>query len=296
MKNTIVLDRHAVEFTHQERILFPKKNISKGDLLAYYQLIAPIMLVHLRDRLLSVQRFPEGASHEGFYQKDAPDYFPKWIKRVRLKTQTDEMVDYMVCNNVATLLYLVNQNTITFHRWLSRTDKIDFPDRLIFDLDPSPHTTFAQIVSTAQLLKNRLEQDRLVPFVMTTGSKGLHVVVPLRRTAHFEKVRAYAKGVAGELVAQYPKQVTLEIRKSERGKRLFIDTLRNAYGQTGVAPYSVRATDSASIALPVEWQQLSLINSAQQFTIQTITEGFKQYIDPWKNIQSCARALPSRFL
>lgn len=286
------IDRHTVELTHADRMIFSRQHITKGEIFTYYQKVAPFMLLHVKNRILSLQRFPQGVVHEGFYQKNTPDYFPSFVKRFPLKTQEGELVNYMVCTNQAMLLYLVNQGCITFHRWLSRTDKIERPDQLIFDLDPAKKGSFAQVVWAAQLIKERLKQDKLSSFVMTTGSKGVHVVVALARRYSFEYVRAYARSIANEIVLYDSKNFTLQVSKNKRGNALYIDTLRNAYGQTAVVPFSIRAKSKPSIAMPITWQELKKIPAADHFTLKS--KHLFDYIveNPWVKLYTQPALLP----
>jgi len=227
------IGRRTVSVSHGDNILFFRSKITKNDLINYYLNIADFILPHMKNRPLTLQRFVDGADHPGFYQKNASDYFPGWIKTEPITKKDDGEVNYVVCNDAATLVYLVNQLTITFHTWLSRTDALNFPDRMIFDLDPSSKN-FSEIRAAARLLRNFLENDLdLDTFLMTTGSRGLHVVVPLDRDEDFDTVRSFAKDVAQVLVSRHPKKLTIEIRKAKRGKKVFIDYLRNAFGQTG---------------------------------------------------------------
>ena len=242
----IKVGRYLVTTTNEDFILFPKSKITKGELVDYYYEIAPLMVLYTKDRPLTMVRYPRGIDKEGFYQKDAPDYFPNYIKRKTIKKKEGGSTSYVVCNNEATLVYLANQGCITPHLWLSKIDKLDYPNKMIFDLDPPPPgKKFTLIRKTALRLKELLEEIGLVPFVKTTGSKGLHVVVPLKRTAGFDEVRAFARQIAEQLIMHDPKNLTLEIRKDKRRGRTFIDTLRNAFAQTAVAPYAVRPKEKA---------------------------------------------------
>lgn len=292
--------RRTVSITHGDRIIFPRAKLSKNDLIDYYLNIADVMLPHLKNRLIAMERFVDGASAPGFYQKDAPDYFPSWIKTVPVKRRSyyakaskdkaDGMVNYVVCNDAATLVYLANQVTITFHAWLSKIGKLDLPDRMIFDLDPSGKS-FIPVKEAARLLRNVLENElRLKTFLMTTGSRGLHVVVPLDKKNNFDFVRAFAFDVAQLLFARHPNLLTVEVRKAKRGKKVFIDYLRNAFGQTGVAPYSVRARPGAPIATPIEWSELGKI-TPNKFTIKNIFKRLSRKADPWESIEKNACSL-----
>ncbi|MFN2117845.1 MAG: ATP-dependent DNA ligase, partial [Candidatus Promineifilaceae bacterium] len=178
-KSTFEIDGRNIHLEHLDKILFPEDRISKDDLVDYYKRISATMLPHLHDRSLTMQRFADGIQEGGFYQKEAPDYFPDWIHRVSIRVEEEGGAeqDQITCENAATLVYLANQACITPHIWLSRADKIDFPDKLIFDLDPPDHD-FAPVRQAAKHLRDLLDSLDLQSFVMTTGSRGLHVVVP----------------------------------------------------------------------------------------------------------------------
>jgi len=284
--------RRTVPTTNESRILFPKSRITKGELIDYYQSIASHMLPYMRDRLVTMHRFPEGINGEGFYQKNASAYFPSWIRTKRVRKEEGGVVSYVICNDEATLVYLANQACITPHLWLSRVDKLDYPDRMIFDLDPSSGKSFASVLKLAGELKVILEDIGLTPYAMLTGSRGVHVVVPLKRTNSFDVVRAFARDVGQLVVEKYPKIATMEARKSKRRGRVFIDVLRNAYGQTAVAPYAVRAHEGAPVATPVTWRELLQGRiTSQQYTIKTIGRRLARINDPWHAMKQHASTL-----
>jgi bifunctional non-homologous end joining protein LigD len=292
--SSITLDGHEVKLSSQDKILFPKSKITKGDLVSYYQRIAPYMIPLIYNHPLTLRRFPNGITHEGFYQKEVSAYFPKWIKRKEIKRRSvDEFVTYAIGNDTATLVYLANQGTLVFHIWLSTAQKITHPDRMIFDLDPSNNRSWPQIKKTAKQIKKKLEAYGLTPFLMTSGSKGLHITTPLTQTATFDKVRAFTKKIAEELVEENPKTLTVEIRKEKRGTKIFIDTLRNQWAQLGVAPYSARAKEGAPIATPIEWSELSNSKlNPQAYTIKNIFRRLSRKKNPWKDFYKKAHALP----
>ncbi len=286
----VKLGQHTVDITNEEKELFPKAHITKGELINYYMRIAPTMIPYIKNRPVTMQRFPQGIKDEGFYQKDASAYFPSWIKRKPIARKKDGMVNYVVCNNVATLVYLANQLCITPHIWLSKTDKLNYPDRMIFDLDPSPDVSFATIRWAAKKIKALLERLELKAFVMTTGSRGVHIIVPLKRVHTFDQVRTFAHDIAALLADTYPKKLTIEMRKAKRGKRVFIDFLRNSFGATGVAPYAVRAKPGAPIAMPIDWQELDNVTS-QKFTVKNIFRRLARKKDQWQGIDASATSL-----
>jgi bifunctional non-homologous end joining protein LigD len=280
-----------VEITHPDKILFPKDHLTKGDLIAYYELVAPRMLPLIKDRPISMKRYPNGIDKEGFFQKNISPYFPKWIKKVSVHREGKPPIDMALCNDVSTLIYLANQACITPHIWLSKKPNLEHPDRMIFDLDP-PGKNFALVLEAARDLRAVLEKEfKLKAYVMTTGSKGLHVVVPIKPKHSFDEVRAFARSV-GELLAERKSTCyTTNPQKAKRRKKLFIDYLRNGYAQTGVAPYAVRALDGAPVATPLAWRELTSRLTAQSFTINNIKRRLKAS-DPWQGIDKAAHSLP----
>jgi bifunctional non-homologous end joining protein LigD len=234
-----------------------------------------------------MQRFPDGIEAEGFFQKNAPDYFPDWIARERL-AKADGSTHHVLLNDAATAAYLANQGVITLHVGLSTVARIAKPDRLIFDLDPADDD-FAKVQDAARRLKELLDEVELASFVQTTGSCGLHVVCPLDASADFDTVRDFAHRLAGILAARHADALTIEQRKEARGRRVFIDYLRNAYGQTAVAPYSVRAEPGAPVATPLDWPEaLAADLTAQRYVVRNIFQRLGQKADPWAAIDRSA--------
>ena len=282
---------YSVDVSRETKILFPADDISKGELLDYYQSVAPAMLPHLKDRPLTLQRFPDGIEEEGFFQKAAPDYFPDWIPRARIPLEKGEAQDQVVATNTATLVYLANQAAVTPHVWLSRTDDLRSPDRMVFDLDPSGED-FGPVREASLALGDLLEGVGLHPFFMTTGGSGGHVWTPLRRDSDFEAVRDFAGEVAGALARERPQSFTTEIRKKKREDRLYLDVSRNAFGQTVVAPYAVRARPGVPVATPLEWDELEEgSTTAQTYTLRSIPRRLGQKKDPWKGMGARAGSL-----
>jgi bifunctional non-homologous end joining protein LigD len=292
---TIRVGRRAIEVTNPDKVYFPgRPGITKRELVAYYVAVAPAMLPYMRGRPVTLQRFPDGIGAEGFFQKEASDWFPEWIPRATVEKEGGTTT-YVVCEDAATLAYLASQGTITPHVWLSRVDKPRHPDRLIFDLDPP--AGFEQARAAARLVHDLLDQLGLASGVMTTGSRGLHVLVPLDRSADFDAVRAFARGAAALLAERHPDTLTVEARIAKRGKRLFLDTTRNAYAQTGVAPYGVRARPGAPVATPLRWEELDdRALGSQSFSVKNVLARLGREGDPWRAIarqrQGLERAAP----
>ena len=287
---TVTIGGHAIELSNLDKPLFPKSGLTKGDLIDYYGKVAETALPHLRDRPVTLQRFPDGIGAGGFFQKDAPDYFPEWIERARLEKEGGT-VDHVLVNNAATLVYLANQACITPHVGLSRIDRIERPDRLVIDLDPSSDD-FGGIQEAAARVRQVLEEVGLAAFVQTTGSRGLHVVAPLDRSADFDATRDFARALCSGLARRFPDAFTVEQRKDKRGNRIYLDYLRNAYGQTFVAPYAVRALEEAPVATPLDWSEAGSKNlTPRKYTIKTLFRRLAQRADPWREMDRRRRSL-----
>ncbi|MBK0401330.1 non-homologous end-joining DNA ligase [Limibaculum sp. M0105] len=279
-----------VEISRPDKVLFPEGGITKGDLADYWARIAGMALPHFRDRPLSMERFPDGIDADGFFQKDTPEHFPDWIERVELEKEGGT-VRHVVVSEAATLVFLADQGMITPHLGLSRTDEIRKPDRLVVDLDPSDDD-FAKVQRAARRLRGLLDEIGAHPIVQTTGSRGLHVMLALDRSAEFEEVRDFAGKLAARLAERHPDELTVEQRKAKRGDRVFLDILRNAYGQTSVAPYGVRARPGAPVATPLDWDEaLSEGLGPRDYTISNIFRRLGQRNDPWTAIDEKADSI-----
>jgi len=289
------LDGHEVGITRPEKVLFPRDGITKGDMVRYYQRIGPWMLPQLAGRPLAFQRFPDGIEETGFFQKAAPPYYPAWIRTATVP-KVGGTVRHVVCDDVATLVYLANQAAITPHIWLSRADKLRLPDRMVFDLDPADEN-LAPVIRAAHLLKEILDELELPAYLKATGSRGLHVVVPLDRQQDFDSVRAVARQIAGLVVDRDSAAFTMEQLKRKRHGRVFIDTNRNAYAQTVVAPYALRPRNGAPVAVPLDWAELRRKDFRPDgVTMQTIFARLEKMGDPWKDFWRQATPLGGRML
>lgn len=278
----------VVQVSSPDKVLFPEDGTTKADLARYYAKVADTMLPHLKGRPISMLRYPDGIEGESFFQKDVPDYFPAWIRRAKVEKEGGTL-EMMVAEEPAALVYLAGQACITLHVWLSRIDRPQRPDRLIFDFDPSGDD-FGPVRDGARRMRDLLEELGLAPFVMTTGSRGLHVTVPLDRSADFDVVRTFARGCAELLVARRPDHLTVEHRKAKRDGRVYVDTGRNAYAQTGVAPYAVRALPGAPVATPLDWSELGRARP-RSTTIANLFRRLGRKDDPWADIDRRARPL-----
>lgn len=288
MSDQIKVGRRAVKVTNRDKVLFPQDGVTKGDLIAYYRDIAPVMLPYLKDRPVTLERFPDGIEAERIYQKNIAKYFPEWVARATVRKRGGT-VTHVLANDAGTLVYLANLACITPHVWLSTAAEPQNPDQLIFDLDPSTQD-FDQVRATALRLKDVLEQAGLVPFVKTSGSKGLHVVCPLRPTEPFEVVYDLAEAIAVELIRQTPDLLTLEFHKADRGARILLDVRRNAYAQTAVAPWAVRARPGAPVAVPLRWDEVS--DPALRPNGFSMSDALERAggPDPWAGFRRAARS------
>jgi bifunctional non-homologous end joining protein LigD len=289
---TVRAGRRTVQVHRPDKVLYPGIGLTKQDLVDHYRRVAPHMLPELKGRPLMLERHPDGIEGQQFMQKNTPESYPEWIHRVELAKQGGT-VTHVVCDDTATLLYLADQATLTFHRWQSRVATPDHPDRLVFDLDPA-EDDFEQVRRAARQLRDLLGELKLPAMAMTTGSRGMHVIVPLDGKAGFDEVRAFARDVADVLAARDPEHLTTEVRTAARGGRLYLDIQRNAYAQTSVAPYAVRAREGAPVATPVSWQQLSDPDlNARRWTVRTVLE--QAETKPWSDVPARGRALgPAR--
>lgn len=285
--DSIKINNRIISLSNLDKIWFPKSKITKGEIIAYYAQMASYQLPLIKNHLLTLQRYPDGIKGEAFYQKNASDYFPSWIKTKPVTKSEGGVVEYVVATNEQTLVYLVNQATLTLHYWLSKYIKLHYPDRIIFDLDPSVNN-FTRIKAAAKLIKKICDELDLPCYAMTTGSRGIHIYIPLKPGHTFEDVDIVASYIARKMIEERPKEFTLEMRKNKRGTKIFIDTLRNRYNATAVVPYSVRAYEKAPVAMPIWWKEIDSKLTAQTFTIKNAYEHLKKVGNPWKSMNTKA--------
>lgn len=280
------IGRYTIDLTNADKVYFPDDKLTKGDLVDYYEKIADTMLPHVKGRPLTLHRFPDGIGKSGFFQQNRSDHYPKWLDELAVDHggNTGE-VRHVLANHKAALVYLADQGVITLHRWLSQQDNIDNPDTLIFDLDP-PGEDFGPVREAARWVAEAMRELGMTPYVMTTGSKGVHVVTPLRPEANFDSVRETAQELARWLADQHPDELTTEQRKNKRKGRIYLDVMRNTFGQTAVAPYAVRAKPGAPIATPLEWEELDdKAVKPQTFNLENIMKRVEDRGDPWSGMQ-----------
>jgi bifunctional non-homologous end joining protein LigD len=280
--------------THPEKVLFPPHGddpgITKGELAAYYEAIAPIMVPHIRARPVTMERYPAGISQKGFMHKDVSKGFPPWLERVDVPKK-DGTVHHAIVTDERSLLWMANQNTVTLHVWSSRAPDLYHPDICVFDLDPSDDDQ--EVLRAAALgLRDFLDELGLPSWVKTSGSKGFHIVVPLDGKANMGEVSGFAHHVGSLLVKRNPKYLTQEFAKADRGRRVYVDTGRNDYSATWAAPYTVRAKPGAPVSAPCTWEELaSGAVLPRTFTLRTMARRTGEAGDLWSDLKRRPRSL-----
>ena len=274
-----------IEISNPDKVLFPDIGFTKSDLVEYYTGISACMLRHLKQRPVNMKRAPDGTKGGSFYQQSAGNYFPSWVETVEVAKSDGSRITHVVCDDKKTLAVMANLACITIHIWLSRTSSLENPDKIIFDLDPPEGKGFRLVNFGAQKIREYFEARSIKSFVMTTGSKGLHVAIPIKPENGFDRVREYAKNIGRELSDRYPDKLTTRQQKDKRQGRLFMDYMRNSYGMTSVCPYSIRLLEGAPVAAPLDWDELEDSDlSARSWTVSNIFKRLGQREDPWKDI------------
>jgi bifunctional non-homologous end joining protein LigD len=292
MSTTLGFGNRTVEITHPDKGYFPDDNLTKGDLVDYYRRVAEIMLPYLRNRPVTLHRYPDGIEGEDFYQQQRPDHLPDWVGGVLLERRGGGSVRHTVVDGPASLAAVINTGCITLHAWLSRADRPERPDQMVFDLDPPSADDFESVRFAARRLSEVLDEIGLRSLVKTTGSRGLHVVVPLQRQHLFDEVRDFATRVAEFTAGRHSDRLTTAHRKQQRKGRLYLDVQRNAYGQHAVAAYSVRALPRAPVATPLAWPELGKIDAGpRRWTVGNLFRRLGQRDDPWQGAWSRAQTL-----
>jgi bifunctional non-homologous end joining protein LigD len=281
-------ERQAI--THPEKILFPQDGITKGELAAYYEAIAPVIVPHIRMRPVTMERFPAGIGKKGFIQKDVSKGFPAWLERVEVPKK-DGVVHHPVVTDARSLLWLANQNCITPHVWVTRAPDLYHPDICVFDLDPSEDDP-ALLGAAAIAVRDLLEEVGLPSWVKTSGSKGYHIAVPLDGKADTGEVSRFAHRLGTLLVKRYPAQLTQEFYKKDRRGRILVDTGRNDYSATFAAPYAVRARPGAPVSAPCTWEEVATGQvEPRTFTIRNMRTRIESAGDLWGDMRKRRRSL-----
>jgi bifunctional non-homologous end joining protein LigD len=270
--------------THSDKVLFPDDGITKGELAAYYEAIAPAMLPHIRGRPITLERYPAGLGKKGFWQKDVSRGFPDWLERADVPKK-DGTVHHLIIRDTRSLLWMANQNTITPHVWTSRVPRLYYPDICVFDLDPSEDEP--DILRRAALaLRDLLSELGLESWVKTSGSKGWHIAVPLDAKAGFDEVSSFAHRVGTLLVQRDPEHLTQEFSKADRGGRILVDTGRNGYSATFAAAYAVRARPGAPVSAPCTWEELERGDvQPRTFAVRNMPERIAAEGELWSDLR-----------
>ena len=273
--------------THPEKVLFPDDGITKGDLAAHYESVAPYLLPHIRGRPVTMERYPSGIGETGFFQKSVTRGFPSWLERVEVPKKGGS-VHHPLVNDLRALLWLANQNCITPHVWPARAPDLMHPDLCVFDLDPSAENP-DEVRAAALALRDLLAELGLTSWVKTSGSKGFHIAVPLHESVGWRATSRFGEAVGRALVARDPERLTLEFAKADRGGRILVDTGRNGWSATFAAAWAVRPRPGAPVSAPCTWQEVERGDvGPRTFTLRTMAERIADVGDPWADMQGQA--------
>ena len=279
----LTVDGKEVRLTNLRKVFWPELGLTKGDLLQYYADVAGVLLPHVRDRAMVMKRYPHGASGEFFFMKRAPTPRPSWIETCRIDHGNGNVIDFPMVQDVAALLWVINLGCIDLNQWYATCDDVDRPDYLHFDLDPGAGATFENVVETAQVVHEALDMLKMPSVVKTTGSKGLHLYVPIVRGPEQKQVWTFAKALAQELAARHPKLMTAEYRVATRPHgRVLVDYNQNRWGSTLASVYSPRPRPEATVSTPVTWEEIHTGVTIEDFTVRNVPARIANVGDLWK--------------
>lgn len=278
--------KKEAELTNLDKIYWPDENITKGELLDYYSKMAPYILPYLKDRPLSLKRNPNGIKDNGFFHKDAGDIAPDWVKKVEIHSEsTDKMVNYLVCNDLESLLFIANLGCIEMNPWNSTVDKLNRPDYIVMDIDPSDKNTFDQVIDVALVIKEIMDETGMVGYCKTSGSSGLHIYIPFDKEYTYEESKGFAEILASLVNDKLPKITTLERSLSKRKKnQIYIDYLQNREGQTLASAYSARPKPGATVSAPLDWKEVKHGLKITDFTIKNMLQRVEGKGDLFKGV------------
>ncbi|HEY4441815.1 MAG TPA: non-homologous end-joining DNA ligase [Candidatus Elarobacter sp.] len=292
--SAVVIDGRSVNLTNQDKVLFPNDGYTKGDLVAYYRSVAPVILPYLRDNPLTMERFPDGiAVPRGIWEKQLPRYTPEWVRRVKVTPTTGapREVEFLVCDDEATLVWVANLAAITLHIWYSHLPHLEVPDLVLFDLDPGERCPLARLAKVALAFRDELQSIGLNALVKTTGGMGLHVVVPLEPIYDYDLAKGLSEVVARRIHSVLPKDTTLERTIARRPEDLvYLDWVQVGKGKTYVAPFTVRARDRAPVSMPLAWSDVEAMRrkrapettaEMRRWTIKNVPQLVAKHGDPW---------------
>jgi len=279
----VEFEGRAVKLTNLDKLFWPKLGVTKRDLIQYYLNIAPVLLPHLVDRAMVMKRYPNGAHSEFFFMKRAPSPRPSWIEICSIEHSSGNVIDFPMIQDLQSLMWVINLGCIDLNQWYARCDDVDRPDYLHFDLDPVPGAGFTQVVEAALYLKAALDSLKIPSYPKTTGSKGIHIYVPIRRGPTQKQVWSFAKEFAYAVASQAPALLTAIYQVSKRPKgRVLVDYNQNAWGRTLASVYSVRPKEVPSVSTPLKWQELKRGISIDDFTIDNVPARVKRMGDLWQ--------------
>jgi bifunctional non-homologous end joining protein LigD len=294
----LVIAGREVRLTNLQKPFWPDLGITKGALIQYYADVAPVLLPHIRDRAMVMKRYPHGAAGEFFFMKRAPVPRPDWIRTCAIGHESSDVIDFPVIDDVPSLLWVINLGCIDLNQWYARCDDVDRPDYVHFDLDPGQGATFAQVRESALVVRDALESLKMKPLVKTSGSKGLHIYVPIVRGPVQKAVWTFAKALAMALASRHPALMTSEYRVAKRPKgRVLVDYNQNAWGRTLASVYSVRPTPLATVSTPLEWTEVTRGVRIEDFRLENVRDRIATAGDLWKPLlASRGRANLSKFV
>lgn len=277
----VQVDNKELKLTNLDKLFWPGEKLNKAHLVKYYTDMAPYILPYIKDRPLVMNRYPDGINGNSFYQKECPSYAPDWIHRISIE-HSEKIVNYIMCNDIASLVWLANQGCIEIHAWLSKLGNLDCPDIAVLDLDPAEGVDFKDVIKVALVIKKTLDFLKLESYIKTSGATGLHIFIPVSPEHSFKKVAQQMKQVAEAVVQAEPEICTVERSVHKRYGKVYIDYLQNSRGKTMAFPYSLRPLPGAPVSTPLKWEELKELTSPALFNINTIRERlFKIGTDPW---------------
>jgi bifunctional non-homologous end joining protein LigD len=280
---TVRVAGKEVRLTNLDKLFWPEEKITKGNLIQYYVDIAPVLLPHIRDRAMVMKRYPHGAAGEFFFMKRAPAPRPDWIRTCRIEHDSGNVIDFPVIDDVASLMWVINLGCIDLNQWYAACDDVDRPDYLHFDLDPGVGATWERVLECGQIVRDALEALEMPRFVKTTGSRGLHVYVPIVRGPVQKDVWTFAKALAVELASRHPALMTAEYRVAKRPRgRVLVDYNQNAWGRTLASIYSVRPRPRAPVSTPVTWKEIDQGVRIEDFRMDNVRSRIAKVGDLWK--------------
>jgi bifunctional non-homologous end joining protein LigD len=278
-----VTSNQTVSLTNLQKLFWPDLNITKRDLLQYYADISPYLLPHLRNRAMVMKRYPDGAYGKFFFQKRAPDPRPAWVPICEIQHPSANLVDFPVIQDLAALLWVINLGCIDLNPWYAQCDDVDRPDYLHFDLDPTPGADFPEVLKAALLVRDALSQLKINSYPKTTGSRGIHIYVPILRRPLQKQVWTFAKSLAVKLAQSHPETITSEYRVAKRPpNRVLVDYNQNAWGRTLASVYSVRPKPGATVSAPVTWAEIEQGIRIEDFRLDNMRERIRKVGDLYR--------------